>query len=156
MSKYYNINGLKVRVSDHEPNHSRNWQRGANDIELYVKSADNKTLSVISQLERICDKQELEINDFQQVVNDWQDGTYDKNYFAPVVIEEEEEEEEEEPLSSLEYEGSFKNIMRIIKIKHPFLTRYNYSEHMDLLRSISKETQLKTKSIINYLPYEAI
>jgi hypothetical protein len=152
MSKYYNINGLKVRVSDHEPNHSRNWQRGANDIELYIKSADNKTLSVISQLERICDKQELEINDFQQVVNDWQDGTYDQNYFAPVVIE--EEEEEEAPLTSLQYEGSFMNIMRIVKTRYPFLTRENHTKHIGLIRQISQETAYKVKSIINNLPYE--
>jgi len=153
MSKYYNINGLKVRVSDHEPNHSRNWQRGANDIELYIKSADNKTLSVISQLERICDKQELDINDFQEVINDWQDGTYDKNYFAPVVVE---EEEEEAPLTSFKYEGSFMNIMRIVKIKHPFLTRENHTKHISLIRHISQETGYKVKSIINNLPYETI
>jgi hypothetical protein len=90
MSKYYNINGLKVRVSDHEPNDTMNFQRGRNDIELYIKSADNRTLSVQSQLERICDRRELDINDFQEVTNDWIDGQYTKDFFAPKIDEEEE------------------------------------------------------------------
>jgi len=81
MSKYYNIKGIKVRVSDHEPNHSMNRMRGSNDIELYVKSVDNRLLSVVGQLENICDKRLLEIEDFQEVINNWKDGSYNKNVF---------------------------------------------------------------------------
>lgn len=93
MSKYYKIKGLKVRVSDHEPNFSMNKFRGTNDIELYIKSADNRLLSVTSQLECVCDRRNLDINDFQEVVDDFQDGTYDINYFSRKVEEVEEEEE---------------------------------------------------------------
>jgi len=151
MSKYYNINGLKVRVSDHEPNHSRNWQRGANDIELYIKSADNKTLSVIIQLERICDKQELDINDFQQVINDWQDGTYDQNYFAPVVVEEEEEDNSD--YSSLQalrlsYNKSNDEKMAVVKANYPSLSRFNIKAQYPLITAISEETGLSKSFII--------
>jgi len=82
MSKYYQINGLKVRISDHEPNFSMNKFRGENDIELYVKSADNQTLSIEGQLDYICEKKNLNISDFKEIINDWQDGTYDKNHFS--------------------------------------------------------------------------
>ena len=78
MSKYYNINGLKVRVSDHEPNDKLN---GSNDIELYVKSADNQLLSIESQIERICERMNLNERDFEKVINDWKDGSYDMNIF---------------------------------------------------------------------------
>ncbi len=91
MSKYYKIKGLKVRVSDHEPNFSMNKFRGVSDIELYIKSADNRLLSVTSQLECVCDRRNLDINDFQEIVNDFQDGTYDINYFSRKVEEVEEE-----------------------------------------------------------------
>lgn len=89
MSKYYKINDLKVRVSDHEPNFSMDKFRGANEVELYVVSADNQLLSVQSQIEQICDKRGYDIDDFQEVINDWQDGTYDKNVFKSSKEEEE-------------------------------------------------------------------
>ena len=54
MSKYYQINGLKVRVSDHEPNTSL---RGSNDIYLYIRSACNKLLSIESQIEAVCENE---------------------------------------------------------------------------------------------------
>lgn len=82
MSKYYNIKGLKIRISDHEPNFSMDKFRGVNDIELYVRSADNKLLSIVGQLEYICDKRNLDINDFAQIINEWEDGTYSKDIFA--------------------------------------------------------------------------
>lgn len=78
MSKYYQINGLKVRVSDHEPNTSL---RGSNDIYLYIRSACNKLLSIESQIEAVCEKRGYEISDFQEVINDWKDGTYDMHTF---------------------------------------------------------------------------
>ena len=95
MSKYYNIKGLKVRVSDHEPNHSMNRLRGSADIELYVKSIEGNLLSVVGQIEAICDKRGYEISDFSQIVEEWKDGTYDVNVFKT-------EKEEEENTASLE------------------------------------------------------
>lgn len=90
MSQYYNIKGLKVRVSDHEPNERL---RGTSDIELYVKSADNQLLSIESQIEYICEKRGYDIADFQEIINDWKDGSYDKDIF---VFKNENEEEEEQ------------------------------------------------------------
>ncbi|WP_291529248.1 hypothetical protein [Bacteroides sp. UBA939] len=84
MSKYYQINGLKVRVSDHEPNTSL---RGSSDIYLYVKSACNELLSIENQIEAICDKNGYNISDFQAVINDWKDGTYDIHAFDSVAEE---------------------------------------------------------------------
>ena len=74
MSKYYNINGLKVRVSDHEPNHSMNKFRGASDVEFYTKSLDNRQLSVESQVEWYCEKNDLDISLFAQVLEDFSDA----------------------------------------------------------------------------------
>jgi len=84
MSKYYQINGLKIRISDHEANAALN---GGADIFLYVRSADNQTISVAGQLERICERRGLDINDFTALLNDWQDGSYDKDAFRPAAIE---------------------------------------------------------------------
>lgn len=81
MSKYYKIKDLKVRVSDHEPNFSMDRMRGVNDIELYIKDACNSLLSVESQIEAVCEKRGYDISDFQEVINDWKDGTYDQNFF---------------------------------------------------------------------------
>lgn len=76
MSKYYQVNGLKVRVSDHEPNFSMDKFRGKNTIELYTKDVCNNLLSIETQLEVICEKKGYDITDFQDVINDWKDGTY--------------------------------------------------------------------------------
>lgn len=73
MSQYYKINDLKVRVSDHEPNFSMDRFRGTNDIELYTKSADNRKLSVIAQIESYCDKHDMNIADFSEIINDYPD-----------------------------------------------------------------------------------
>lgn len=78
MSKYYHINGIKVRVSDHEPNTALN---GSADINLYVKSACNELLSIEGQIESICEKRGYNISDFNEILNDWQEGTYDINVF---------------------------------------------------------------------------
>lgn len=88
MSKYYNIKGLKVRVSDHEPNFSLDKMRGSNNIELYIKGVCNELLSVESQLEHICEKRDLNLEDFQQVINDWKDGSYNVDFFKSKVVEE--------------------------------------------------------------------
>jgi len=77
MSKYYNIKGLKVRVSDHEPNYSMDRFRGRNDIELYTKSADNRKLDVESQIEWLFIKgiipDDLTIEDFEEIIDDYRD-----------------------------------------------------------------------------------
>lgn len=71
MSKYYTINGLKVRVSDHEPNHSMNKFRGTNDVELYTKSIEGRTLSILAQVESYCDDNDLDIALFSNVLSDF-------------------------------------------------------------------------------------
>lgn len=89
MSKYYNINGLKVRVSDHEPNYSLDRMRGANDIELYIKGLGNELLSIEEQLYYICDRRGLNLEDFQEVLNDWKDGSYNVDFFKSKEVEDE-------------------------------------------------------------------
>ena len=76
MSTYYNINGLKVRVSDHEPNRAMDRMRGTNDIELYTISACNKPLSVINQIEAYCDKYDMDILLFEEVIKDFPDDDF--------------------------------------------------------------------------------
>jgi hypothetical protein len=73
MSKYYTVKGLKVRVSDHEPNFSMDKFRGSNDIELYTKSIDNKKLSIEDQIDRFLEtplaiQEGITKNDFNNVL----------------------------------------------------------------------------------------
>lgn len=86
MSKYYNINGLKVRVSDHEPNFSMDKLRGKNDLELYTVSADNRKLSVIDQIDHYCDKHDLDNAIFAEVAKDFPDAEIETVY-KPTKIE---------------------------------------------------------------------
>lgn len=74
MSKYYNINGLKIRVSDHEPNHSMNRFRGNNDVEFYTQNIERKSMSVVSQVEWYCEDNDLDINLFAEVLSDFPDA----------------------------------------------------------------------------------
>lgn len=80
MSKYYKIEGLKVRVSDHEPNFSMDRLRGRNDVEFYTVSADNRNLSVIDQIENYCDKNNLDPALFAEVAKDFPDAEYIPTY----------------------------------------------------------------------------
>lgn len=73
MSKYYNINDLKVRVSDHEPNYAMDRFRGSNDVVFYTKSPDNRTLSVIDQVGHYCEAHDLDVSLFSEVVADFPD-----------------------------------------------------------------------------------
>lgn len=73
MSKYYNIAGKKVRVSDHEPNFAMDRFRGRNDIEFYTIDACNTPMSVVSQVEAYCDKHDLDIALFAEVLRDFPD-----------------------------------------------------------------------------------
>lgn len=73
MSQYFNIKGLKVRVSDHEPNFSMDKLRGRNDIELYTQDITGKKLDLKSQIEKVLDSQLAEdhgltMADFNQVL----------------------------------------------------------------------------------------
>jgi predicted methyltransferase len=74
MSKYYSINGLKVRVSDHEPNHAMNKFRGESDVEFYTKSIDNRVLSIESQVYGYCENHNLDMNLFAEVLSDFPDA----------------------------------------------------------------------------------
>lgn len=69
MSKYYYINGKKVRVSDHEPNYSMDKIRGRNDIELYTHDACGKKLDVQTQIIRLFDKGVLDEDDIIEMYN---------------------------------------------------------------------------------------
>lgn len=86
MSKYYNINGMKVRVSDHEPNFSMDRFRGRNDVEFYTLSADNRKLSVIDQIDHYCDKHDLDPALFSEVAKDFPEFEYIPTY-RPEKIE---------------------------------------------------------------------
>lgn len=68
MSKYYNIQGLRVRVSDHEPNTSLN---GSSDIYFYTKDACNNVLDIEAQVEAYCEKNDMDIQLFAQVIADY-------------------------------------------------------------------------------------
>lgn len=73
MSQYFNIKGLKVRVSDHEPNFSMDKLRGRNDIELYTQDITGKKLDLKSQIEKVLNSQLAEdhgltMADFNQVL----------------------------------------------------------------------------------------
>jgi hypothetical protein len=74
MSKYYNIQDLKVRVSDHEPNYAMNKFRGENDVEFYTRSIDNRTLSVVGQVEWYCNQNDLDMILFADVLADFPDA----------------------------------------------------------------------------------
>lgn len=86
MSVYYKINGLKVRVSDHEPNFSMDRIRGRADVEFYTKDACNTKLSVISQIEKYCDRHDLDICLFDQIIKDYPDEEVEY-LLTPVKIE---------------------------------------------------------------------
>lgn len=50
MSEYHNINGKKVRISDHEPNFTMDRFRGSNDIEIYTVDACGSKLDIQGQI----------------------------------------------------------------------------------------------------------
>jgi len=76
MSTYYKINDLKVRISDHEPNYSMDRMRGTNDVELYTVDACGNKLSVVGQIERYCEKHNLDIELFAEVMKDFPEEEY--------------------------------------------------------------------------------
>ena len=89
MSNYYNINGMKVRVSDHEPNFSMDRLRGSNDVEFYTVTADNRKLSVIDQISYYCDKHDLDVDIFAEVAKDFPDAEYTPIQSEKMVVTQE-------------------------------------------------------------------
>lgn len=71
MSSYYNIEGKKVRVSDHEPNTKLN---GSNDLYIWTKDATGQTLSVGGQIDRFIDKYDMELKSFEPIIRDFADS----------------------------------------------------------------------------------
>lgn len=76
MSKYYNIQGLKVRVSDHEPNFAAERMRGRNDLELYTHTLEGNKISVPAQIEKWCERNDMEPELFEEVANDFPEVGY--------------------------------------------------------------------------------
>ena len=68
MSKYYNIEGKKVRVSDHEPNVKLN---GSNDLYIWEKDACGNSLSIGGQIDRFVDKFDMELKSFAPIIRDY-------------------------------------------------------------------------------------
>ena len=68
MSTYYNIKGKKLRVSDHEPNTAL---RGSSDLHIWTKDACGNTLSIGGQIDRLIDKHDLDLKDFEKIIIDW-------------------------------------------------------------------------------------
>lgn len=143
MSKYYQINDLKVRVSDHEPNFSMDRIRGVNDVELYVKDVCNNLLSIENQLESICNKKGYNISDFQEVINDWRDGTYDKNVFN----KKEEETIEESSCESLNEILNNTRESNVNKLKGYTLSRFAKHEE---IKALSEKTGISQSYIKKY------
>lgn len=137
MSKYYQINDLKVRVSDHEPNTAL---RGSNDIYLYVKSACNELLSVETQIEVLCEKRGYNISDFQTVINDWKDGTYDIHIFESVK----EEIENDTPCSVVSELLASHRASNDEKLKGYSLSRF--AKH-DEIKALSEKTGVSQSCI---------
>lgn len=142
MSKYYKINDMKVRVSDHEANTKLN---GSSDIELYVRSADNQLLSIESQIEGICEKRGYDISDFQQVINDWKDGSYDKNIFVKQT-EESEESTSSDSLTALRNSVIQSNDE---KLKGHYLSRFAKHPEIKALSELTGVSQSYIKKHFN-------
>ena len=68
MSKYYEIEGMKVRVSNHEPNESLN---GSSDIYIWTNDACGTKLSIGAQIDKVADKKDLDFRVFEAIINDF-------------------------------------------------------------------------------------
>lgn len=82
MSKYYSINGKKLRISDHEPNTSL---RGSSDIHIWTKDASGNTLSIGGQIDKYCDEHNVEITLFESVIRDFADSDEECNYMLAEI-----------------------------------------------------------------------
>ena len=138
MSKYYNINGLKVRISDHEPNTALN---GSSDINLYVCDAGGLTISMTGQIERVCERRGLDMSHFKKLAEEWEDGTYNKYAFKPLLIE----SEDFTPLTNdiaqqMETEG---------KTRHKALSSYAFSSRYNKMQAIAEIQHISTETGIS-------
>lgn len=70
MSAYYNIEGKKVRVSNHEPNTKLN---GSNDLYIWENDACGNTLSIGGQIDRLIEKYDMELKSFEKIIKDYAD-----------------------------------------------------------------------------------
>lgn len=82
MSTYYNIAGMKVRISDHLPNTAL---RGSSDIYFYTTDIDGRKLSIIDQIEYYCMKNDIEPTIFKKIADDFPDEIVE--HFVPEFIE---------------------------------------------------------------------
>jgi hypothetical protein len=70
MSTYYTILDKKLRISDHQPNTKIN---GSNDIYFWTNDACGSPLSIGAQIDKYCEKNDIEITVFQKVITDFSD-----------------------------------------------------------------------------------
>lgn len=77
MSKYYNIGGKKLRVSDHEPNTAL---RGSSDIYFWTSDACGNTLSIGGQIDKYCENNNVDITIFSDVIRDFADSDEECRY----------------------------------------------------------------------------
>ncbi len=77
MSKYYNIEGKKVRVSDHEPNTAL---RGSSDLYIWTNDACGTKVSIGGQIDNFCDKYNMEITSFESIIRDFADTDEECSY----------------------------------------------------------------------------
>lgn len=141
MSKYYHINGLKVRVSDHEPNTALN---GSADINLYVKSACNELMSIENQIECICEKRGYDMSDFSNLLNEWRDGSYDIHVFER---QEEEEIQNDTPCDIVSPTILLSRESSSEKLKEYTLSRFAKHEE---IKALSEKTGVSQSYIKKY------
>lgn len=77
MSAYYNIDGKKLRISDHEPNTRLN---GTADIHFYTVDACGNKMSIGAQIDAYCDKHDMEITAFADVIRAYADTDEECGY----------------------------------------------------------------------------
>lgn len=68
MSAYYNVEGKKVRVSDHQPNTKLN---GSNDLYIWTIDACGSSLSIGGQIDRFIEKYDMDLNSFESIIRDF-------------------------------------------------------------------------------------
>lgn len=82
MSEYYNINGKKLRVSDHLPNTRLN---GSADMYIYTKDACGSPLSIGGQIDHLCDKHNISVRHFEKVMRDFVEADEECRYILEEI-----------------------------------------------------------------------
>jgi hypothetical protein len=138
VSAYYLIKGLKVRVSDHEPNFSARRLRGLPDVELYTRDACGNRLDVVAQIEGACEKREgLSVEDFAGVIRDLNC----LSETGDVAEEESEDELGEEALAGMRKESE----ERLAAEKDEFAAKARILENHRLSK-FAKHSEIKALS----------